>query len=103
MSGAMMIFTVGHRESYEKGIDEMGADFQKLGKRDDFQGSPYLGGSVWKSEKEAERYLAVRQLASYAVYGILADWETETEQLPDEPYRRLLVDAQIVALNQCPA
>lgn len=96
-----MIFTLGFRSNYDDGIKKYGAEFQKMGKCADFQGKPYAGGSVWRSRKEVNDYLETNQprLAKYAAYGVLADWNADTEQLPGEPFRRLLKDAQIVGLD----
>lgn len=93
-----MIFTVGNRESYEQGLRELGPEFKKLGKRDHYQGKPYMGGSVWKTKAEADQYLIDNspRLDGYHVYGVVADWETDTEQVLSEPFRRLLRDAPIV-------
>jgi len=93
-----MIFTIGYRENYDAGLAELGAAFRKMGKRDVFRGSQYRGGSVWKTREEAQAHLDANQhrLAGYSVYGVMASWDVDTEQLPGEPFRRLLVDAQIV-------
>lgn len=94
----MMIYTVGHTVSYEQGLAELGPLFMKLGKRADHHGKPYGGGSVWRHETEAQAYLAANadSLSTYSVYGVIAEWEADTEQLSDEPFRRLVRDAQLV-------
>ena len=92
-----MIFTVGRRSIYDQGL-EHGPDFKKLGRCELQYG--YEGGSVWRTKQEAESYLEREmdrgRLFDYGVYGVLADWDTETMQLGDEPFRRLLETRQIV-------
>lgn len=89
-----MIFTVGHTESYEQGLREE-PELKKLGKRDDWNGRPYGGGSVWLTADEAQQQCP----DGYSVYGVIADWDRDAEQLPNEPFRRLLVDSVIVPAN----
>jgi len=96
-----MIYTLGHKLSYDIGIKSRGSDFKKLGVRANHRGHPYPGGSVWQTEQEVRKYIERNQsrLKLYDVYGILADWEHDTEQVAGEPFRRLLVDSTIVALG----
>jgi hypothetical protein len=100
--GSPMIYTVGDRAEYNPRLEdflEVGTDFHKLGKGV-HGGKPYAGGSVWQTATEAQDYLNRESLSSYSVYGILADWDIDTEQLAGEPFRRLLRDAQIVCRPQ---
>lgn len=89
-----MIFTIGHKKSYDAGLQNNGDKFKKLGQQAD-----YLGGSVWKTKKEVVSYLQNNQprLAKYDVYGVLADFEKDTIQIPTEPFRKLLKTSQIVS------
>ena len=97
-----MIFTIGHTESYDAGLlqeAEQGFPFKKLGKTVLATGEPYAGGSVWRTHEDAVAYLMAQApdiVENYSVYGLLADWNTDTEQLDGEPFRRLLKNAQIV-------
>lgn len=93
-----MIYTVGHRPSYEQGFEEYGAYFKKMGANTH---SSYPGGSVWETEAEARTYLRLNRprLDDYEVYGVEASWETDTKQMPGEVFRRLQVDAQLVKLG----
>lgn len=93
-----MIYTVGHRASYEQGILETNNQLHKKGPyvTEDKQ---YDGGSVWQDAAQAEAYLHRHSLADYAVYGLIADWDTDTKQLPNEEWRRLQRDALIVKLD----
>lgn len=93
----IMIFTYGRTKNYERGIDELGSGFKKLGKCI-LEGAPYGGGGVWKTAEEAREYLRREGLSDFSVYAVMAGWEADTEQLPGEPYRRLLRDAQIVRI-----
>ncbi|SCM79820.1 conserved hypothetical protein [uncultured Pleomorphomonas sp.] len=93
-----MIYTIGHRESYRRGLAEMQSTFFKLGKGE-YKGEPYAGGAAFSSWDDAATYLvSTGHQDDYSVYGLMADWEADTEQLEGEPFRRLLRDAQIVSL-----
>lgn len=91
-----MLFTVGHAESYERGLTEEGV-LNKLGKGLDHQGRPYGGGCVFESQDSATQYLENQKLAGYKVYGLETTLDN-TEQLEGEPYRRLLTNARIIRL-----
>lgn len=97
-----MIFTYGYTANYERGIDESGQDFKKMGKCI-HKGQPYGGGGVWRIADEARDYIRMEGLTEFSAYAVIADWETDTEQLPGEPYRRLLRDAQIVRIDDVPS
>ncbi len=60
-----MMFTYGHTESYEQLFSEISLP-HKLGKRDDYNGSPYAGGIVFLSLEEASKALP----KGYSVYGL---------------------------------
>jgi hypothetical protein len=89
------IFTIGFARNYDPFVGK--PDFKKLGKQISPNGL-YPGGSVWKTRAEVEAYLAENspRLDPYKVYGVLADWETQTEQVDGEPFRRLLETSPIV-------
>jgi hypothetical protein len=97
-----IIYTAGHEKNYMEGYDnakKQGRPFLKLGKCD-LEGEPYGGGSVWQTEQEVRAYLKAQNLVTMAPFGLIASWEDDTEQLPGEPFRRLLRDAVIVPLDQ---
>ena len=104
-----MIYTMGHKEFYDKGLQEekeLGNPFKKLGRTIDHQYSDghrgyYRGGSVWKTEEEARKYLESKSslLTNYDVYGVLADWEKDTEESKEHPWRDLLRTSQIVDID----
>jgi hypothetical protein len=105
-----MIYTIGLRERYEQAFRIMaplnkagrGVPVKKLGKGIDRNGRPYDGGWVWKSEADARAFIAEKGYFDREVYGVLADWETGTEQKEGEPFRRLLRDSEMVQLAPTP-
>ena len=92
-----MIYTVGRTEAYEKNFEEQDQP-QKLGKGLDLDGHPYEGGSVWKTPEEAQNYLDANGLIDFSVYGVLADWERDTEENATYSYRNLLVTSNLIKL-----
>jgi hypothetical protein len=95
----MTIYTIGFRPNYSRYLahaDNSGVPCKKVGKGTDRMGAPYAGGSVWSSAGEALAHLQRRNLVNYSIYEVDADWDADTEQLPGEPFRRLLRDAVIV-------
>lgn len=82
-----MIFTVGHEESYERYFEEQENLPRKLGRTED-----YVGGSVWKTVQEAQKYCP----KDYKVYGVLADWENDTVPSKEGPWHDLLVTSPLV-------
>lgn len=94
-----MIFTIGYTEAYEEGFSRA-SDDNPLLKKGRCDG--YNGGSVWETYDEVKRYLKDNsdRLIGYSVYGVLADWETETEERNDRPFRDLLVDAELMRLDE---
>lgn len=85
-----MIYTLGHKESYERYFEEQ--DVPKKKGRDQADGYP--GGSVWRTRAEAQRHCP----EDFRVYGVLADWETETAATPGIEWNDLLRDAELVRL-----
>jgi len=87
-----MIYTVGKYDIYEKALDEH-PDLKKE-----------IGGSVWRTEIEAVRYLYKWSLADtyaeeFEVYGIDADWEKDTvKSSPDNSWNDLIIQAKIIRL-----
>lgn len=91
-----MIYTIGHTKNYLEAF-ETDPNLKKLGQTDD-----YPGGSVWKTRKEAENFLSRDSVYNYdkgySVFGVLADWETQTEENDEEEYNNLLVTSKLVKL-----
>lgn len=80
-----MIYTIGYTKSYEKSFEDHSIVFKKGRDKD------YEGGSVWKTYEEAVR----EKPEGYSVYGVLADWETETIPSEGNSWHCLLVDAKL--------
>jgi len=86
-----MIYTVGHTESYLKYFQE-----QEHPKKKGRDGS-YRGGSVWKTYQEAKCYAPVD--SGYSVFGVLADWDFDTEESPEGDWQNLIINAELVRLD----
>ena len=86
-----MIYTIGHTESYLRYFAEQSTP-QKKGLCDG-----YFGGSVWQTYDEAKRHALLD--IGFSVFGIMADWETETSPTKDGDWHDLLVDADLVILE----
>ncbi len=83
-----MIFTVGNTENYDRYFREQKTP-KKKGRTPN-----YTGGTVWKTFLEAEKHLR----PGYSVYGVDADWETETEKSAKGDWHDLLVDSNLIKL-----
>lgn len=84
-----MIYTVGHTVSYKRAFNT--PPVIKIGRR-----SNYPGGSVWKTYEEAAQHRRLDQ----SVWGVKADWDTDTEpNRLGHPWHDLLVDAEVVDLE----
>jgi hypothetical protein len=96
--GLVMIYTVGNREAYSKAFREQGR-LAKVGKGQ-YQEQPYDGGGVFETESDARAHLKAENLSeTHEVYGVIADWESDTKQFEGEPFRRLTRDAEMVDLK----
>lgn len=87
-----MIYTIGHTESYEEYF-KVRPFPMKLGKYDD-----YPGGSVWKTYPEALAQI-LHKCDGYSVYGVLADWDTDTEEIPGYCMRNLIRTSPLVRIG----
>ena len=86
-----MIYTIGHKESYERCLAEYGSDCWKKGRDGE-----YDGGSVWDNSYDA----ALHAPADYSVFGVLATWGKDTEpSRSGGMWHDLLVSARIVAVS----
>jgi len=83
-----MIYTIGYTKSYLKYFEEQETP-KKMGRTKD-----YPGGSVWKTKKEAQQNCK----EGYSVFGVLADWNKDTEPNENESFNNLLIDAELVQL-----
>lgn len=88
-----MIFTVGHEENYRKAIAQYGV-IQKMGETIEYQ-----GGIVFETYEDAERHLkALGHQDDWCVWGVDADWITDTYGNADEGCQYLLFDKDIIDL-----
>ncbi len=91
-----MIYTIGYAEHYEKQFKEseaQGKPLIKIGRTID-----YNGGSVWRTREEAQSYLDGRGMHEYSVYGVLADWDRDTEGNKYHSFNNLLVNSELVKI-----
>ncbi|GEM_PF-1673469 len=93
-----MVYTYGRLAVYEPLLDR--CVFRKRG-RDlaGRHGKPYRGGLVFRTEDEVRAYLATKGWTRIrGIYGVLADWDADTYEIPGKPGHRLLRDAFVVRL-----
>lgn len=83
------IYTIGHKSAYEAAYKEFGA-LTKTGKTES-----YAGGYAFRTQEEAQAFVD-EAAPEFAVFPMLADWETETEPSKDGRYHHLLVDSPII-------
>lgn len=100
-------YTIGHSPSYFKGLSDLGKHFTKLGATDGHDrpdGKPYLGGSIFHTMDDAERFLKTmrqspdQKFLDYEVFGVLTERADDLKQLQGEEFFRLQHDRRIVAL-----
>jgi len=89
-----MIFTIGKTINYERFFLEQDQP-QKLGR---CKRSP--GGSVWRTFNEVQTYLDSLGLDEYSIYGVIADWEEDTEQHGGASWRDLLKNSDLIKLDK---
>ena len=97
-----MIYTFGRTSNYDKDLSARD-DVKKIGRQED-----YAGGSVWRTYEEAQAFVDSLPnefcpdwyAKDFSVYGVIAEWETETYQ-GDEgaPWRNLRKDSLLVKLK----
>jgi hypothetical protein len=97
-----VIYTVGHKANYLQAIaDSDEGCIQKVGKTDDLNGQPYPGGYALRTYEDAQRLLEeVGHVDDWAVFGLDADWEQDTEPSQDGWWHNLLRDAWIIVLEE---
>jgi hypothetical protein len=87
-----VIYTVGLTAIYEPKLSQGQAI--KRGRRSDYE-----GGWVWPTAEAAQAFLvAERSVSIRRVYGVMADWEADTQAVAGKSYRVLLRDAAVVRL-----
>jgi len=94
-----MIFTIGNRKNYLQFIMDYGVP-EKLGKQPPNERFPdgYPGGYAFLTMADAERRIQEAGYRDFAVFGLDADWQEDTEPSTDGWWHNLLVDADIVLL-----
>ena len=86
-----MIYTIGNTENYMRLFANYSKP-RKTGRNDD-----YPGGSVWQTREEAQAHADSRP--GYSVFGVLADWDFNTEPSAMGDWNDLLVNAELVVLE----
>ena len=86
-----MIYTIGNTKSYMRLFANHDKP-RKMGRNDD-----YPGGSVWQTRGEAQAHADSRP--GYSVFGVLADWDFNTEPSAMGDWNDLLVNAELVVLE----
>jgi ribulose kinase len=81
-----MIYTVGNSESYLRYFAEQSHPMKGI------------GGSVWKTFEEAEKYAP--QNSGFSVFGVLADWIRDTKPNISEPWHDLLINAELIIIRK---
>jgi len=94
-----MIYCIGLRMKYERAFAAPGPVI-KLGRGVGSDGRQYPGGRVWPTAADAKRFLAGKGLdATHDVYGVLAEWESDTVTDEADQTRRLVRNAAVVRLT----
>lgn len=94
-----MVFTIGHRLTYQEGLDVRGKQFYKRGARKPGADFPdgYSGGYVFRTAEDAQRLIDEKYPGKgMAVFGLKARWEKDTTPAKDGWWHNLTRDARIV-------
>lgn len=88
-----MIYCIGLTVRYEVALSGPAPPIKRGGAAD------YAGGWVWQTVAEAQLFIAANGLsATHSIYGVQAAWESDTEAVPGQTYRRLTRDAAVARL-----
>lgn len=90
-----MIYTIGNEKNYKEAIDLHGW-VHKTGKNEDYE-----GGYAFRTYEDA--LCAIQELGQegvWVVFGLLADWEKDTEPNTVHWWHNLLKDSIIVPLDK---
>lgn len=94
-----MIYTLGHRKSYLRGLAEAVREkpLLKIGWYRSSDGVVYPGGSVWNTPEEVWTHIDVEgeRLKEFSVFEIDAEWEGGTLLSPN-PWRDLAKSSPII-------
>lgn len=88
MNCPSLIYTVGRRDIYESYLDA------------DLSAAKAKGGSVWRTREEAQSYLEATRQSDYSVFGVVADWNRDTEFVLRAKWRALTKNAYLVRLPE---
>jgi hypothetical protein len=92
-----MIYTVGSKKAYLRSLVKNG----KVIKTGRCRG--YAGGCAFRTREDAERHLdelEVQGYKGYMVFGLLANWDKDTQESSDHWWHDLLVAAEVVVLEK---
>lgn len=92
-----MIYTIGHRENYWQAIleSEKGV-ILKTGRTDD-----YVGGYAFQTIADASKMIDSMPNGEYfAVFGLDADWDDDTELSRDGWWHNLINSVPIIVLDE---
>lgn len=94
-----MIFTIGHQESYLEALKAKpvipGKRLLKIGRRKD-----YPGGYAFKTREDAQRRIDEEYAGKgFAIFGLEADWQTDTVPSETGWWHALINDAAIILLE----
>lgn len=94
-----MIYTVGHTKQYEQRLTDP-EPAMKIGRQVSDGVVIYNGGSVWPTREAAQAWLDANPDHPWSVYGVDADWDTDTEpSLAGAEWHDLLRDSRLVRLS----
>ena len=87
-----MIYTVGRADIYEDYI------------KNDKNAAKRKGGSVWETFKDAQHCCnenndMITSQHTFQIYGVDADWESDTEVEQNVRYRSLKRDAKLIKIR----
>jgi hypothetical protein len=91
-----MIFCIGPKEAYLT-LLEGGKGAWIPGRVKQSCGITFEGHVVFQKRWHARAYAGYNEL--YDVFGVAANWETDTHHLKGEPYRRLKERARLLLLH----
>ncbi len=92
-----MIYTVGSKKAYFRSLLKNGK-VTKTGRK-----RGYAGGCVFPTREDAQRHIDELELQGYKdfmVFGLLADWQKDTQASSQHWWHDLLKDAEVVVLEK---
>ena len=92
-----MIYTVGSKRAYFRSLLKDGKVMKSGRKRG------YAGGGVFRTREDAQRHIDELELQGYKnfmVFGLLANWDKDTQASAHHWWHDLLKDAEVVVLEK---